>query len=249
MIESLFRIRRLIPAAILYAAGGVLGLGAVILLLLPGGFSGLIYEMYDSGITETSAVFTWAVIHAGLIIVTFGSACAMAVGLLVEVRSKSDGFDILYRVSQVQIWISRITGAVALVVMIVRAVRYLVLCPWMDTGIYDAYVMIIPEGVMVAQAVGLYCLLQRFLNGLCDAFASMAYVRLSKKLDDRPISGFCGTGLLVLAGVCAYLLLSRGGLLTAGMYGCVALGNLLLGLYLLRYKKEMSDLAFQSVKG
>lgn len=260
MNESLFRIHRLAPAAVVYTLGGVLGLGAVILLFFPGGFTKLAYDMYASGIMETSAIYTWVVIHTVLTIVTVLSGCSMAMGLFWELHSKGDGFDILYHAARVQLWITRVTGATTLVYLIFRVVRYLLACPWMETGIYDAYVMLISESVMVAQAVGLYCLLQRFLNALCDALASMAYVRLSGKLDDQPIAGLCGTGFLVLAAVCLYLAIFRTlaclqayvidlvALLSAGMYGCVAVGNVLLGLYLLRYKKVTSELRFQMTR-
>ena len=259
-MKDLFCIRRLIPAAIFYGIGGVLGLCTVVMLLFANGFPQLVSDVCAGGVVETSAVITWVVIQAGLMIVTCMSACAMAVGLFWEQRSKGDGFDILYYTANVQIWFSRITGGMTLIYLIVRVIRYLLVCDWMETGVYEAYVMIIPEAAMVVQAVGLYCLLHRFLNALCDSFASMAYIRLSGKLDDQPTSGLCGGGFWLLAFVCLLLMLSRGNtflqsqalnpmaILSAGMYGCVAVANALMGMYLLRYRKIASQMRFQMAR-
>jgi hypothetical protein len=99
----------------------------------------------------------------------------------------------------------------------------------------------------------------------------MAYTRLSGKVDECTIPGFCGTGFLLAAVINGYLALERlttvtivedyAGdyyslllaehpvlLLTAGMFACGAVANLLTGLYLKRYKRETERLVFRSMK-
>lgn len=268
---ELFRSPLLAPAAGLYVLGALFGLSAVAALFLPGALSVLTEDLVRGGITERSSLQTWTVIHVGVMLAGFVCAACMAAGLIFERRRKGLGLDVLHRCAQGLLWAVYGSGACVLAVMIWRMVRYLWACLWADAGIYLAYIMVVPEGVMIAQAVGMFILVRRFLNSACDVSASMAYARLSGKLDSFTIPGFCSTGFILTAVLNAFLALERlttvtiiedyAGdyyslllaehpvlMFTAVMFACGAIANLLMGLYLKRYKRNTERLVFRSMK-
>ena len=268
---SLFRWPMLWPMGILYALGALLGLGAVVALFLPGAVATLETEMLQGGITDDSSIRTWTVIHISLMLV--GTICAWGIflGVLREWRRMGTGIDQLYIMTRVLLWASRGSGVFTLALCFWRVVRYLANCNWAEDGIYSAYVMLLPEALMVAQAVGLYVLVQRFLEDLSGATLSMGYTRVCQKLDDRTIPAFCGTGFYILAALNAYLAMDRmltltavqtpeGGyyafllanhpmnLSAAGMFACCAAANLLMGVYLHRYKRLAGRAMYRTMR-
>lgn len=268
---GLFQSRLLAPAAVLYVLGAALGLGAVATLFLPDSLTVLTADLVRGGITDRSSILTWTVIHAGVILSGFVCAACMAVGLILEHRKTGRGLDALHGCAKCLLWAVYGSGVCVLAVMVWRMARYLFACLFADAGIYLAYIMVVPESLMIAQAVGMFILVRRFLNCACDTAANMAYTRLSGKVDECTIPGFCGTGFLLAAVINGYLALERlttvtivedyAGdyyslllaehpvlLLTAGMFACGAVANLLTGLYLKRYKRETERLVFRSMK-
>lgn len=268
---ELLRSPLLAPAACLYVVGSLFGLGAVAALFLPNSLPALTADLVRGGITEQSSIQTWTVIHVGVILVGFVCAVCMAVGLILEHRQKGLGLDALQSCSKGLLRCVYVGGACALAVIVFRMGTYLFACLFADAGIYLAYIMVVPESLMIAQAVGMFMLIRRFLNSACDSAANMAYTRLSGKVDEYTIPGFCSTGFLLAAVINGYLALERlttvtivedyAGdyyslllaehpvlLLTAGMFACGAVANLLIGLYLKRYKRETERLVFRSMK-
>lgn len=256
----------LYPAAVLYSLGAMLGLAALIILCLPGSVSVLMVDLVDGGVVDASAIATWTVINIGLLIVGTVCAACMAVCMLMERRGKGDGLDLMHNACRVLLVLVKAGGVIALIVMVWRLGRYLLNCEWADTGIYDAYGLLLAEGIMIAQAVGMFCLLLRFLNRACDTAASMAYTRASGKLDDRSIPGFCANGVLLLTAVNGYLawdwlaslrvedqlrivMATHPMMVLAGcMFACAAVANLLIGIFLKQYKRTTEYLLFCPVR-
>ena len=268
---ELFRSPLPLCAAGLYALGALFGLVAVGALFLPGSVSFLTEDLGRGGITDPSSLRTWTVIHVGVIGVGFVCAVCMAVGLIAEYRKKGQGLDLLHECARWLLWAVYGSGACVLALMIWKLVRYLWACLWVDDGIYLAYVMLVPEAVMIAQAVGMFFLVRRFLDSACGCTISMAYTRVCGKLDSYTIPGFCSTGFLLAGAVNGYLALERmttvtiiedyGGdyysillaahpvlVFTAGMFACGAVANVLMGLYLKRYKRDAERLVFRSMR-
>lgn len=261
--QKLFRSALLYPVTALYVLGALLGLAAVATLFLPGSVNALISDLISRGIADRSAIRTWTVINIGLMLV--GAACTtmMAVGILLDLRRKGDGLELMYHSSEVLLVLAKVGGVAALVVIVWRLVRYLLNCDRAYSGIYQAYSLLLSEGIMIAQAVGMFALLLRFLDNACDAAASMAYSRACEKLDDRPIPDFCATGFFLLAVINTHLawdwlatLYMDGGfrvelathpmqLLAGGMFACAAVSNLLVFLYLKRYKRITEQMVYQ----
>lgn len=259
------------PAAVLYCFAALLGLGATGALLLPDSLKVLTEDLVSSGITDRSGIQTWTVIHVVLILSGWVCAMCMAAGLILEGRQKGKGLAFLHNAAQ---WLLRAVntgGIVVLCIMIWRMAAYLWSCIWVDAGIYLAYVMLIPEGVMISLSVGVFVLIRRFLNSCCDGAASMSYARLCGNLDSYTIPGFCSTGFLLISAVDVYFALERlltvtiiedfdGDyywvliaehpvlLLTSGMFVCGASANFLIGLYLKKYKREAEWLVFRSMR-
>lgn len=257
--------------AVFYTIAGAAGLGAVGSLFLPGGLSALTEDLFRGGVTDFSSIVTWTVIHVGLILSGFLCALGMAAGLILEGRKQGRGLNLLHDLAGILLRAVTGTGWCALAIGIFRMVRYLWLCLGRDDGIYRAYVMLIPEGLMIAQAVGLYTLLRRFLDSVCDGAASMAYTRLTGKLDHCTIPGLCATGYFVIGAVNGYLALERLTTMvivpsfpydyysilfashpvlicTAVMFGCGGIANVLTGLYLKRFKRDAERLVFRSMR-
>lgn len=268
---ELFRSPLPVIGAVFYALAALAGVGAVGGLFLPGGLSALTEDLFRGGVTDFSSICTWTVIHAGLIVFGFLCALGMAVGLMLEGRKAGRGLDLLHNLAQSLLRVVTLSGWCALVIGVVRMAAYLWMCLGRDDGIYRAYVMLIPEGLMIVQAVGLYTLLRRFLDSLCDGAASMAYTRLTGKLDHCTIPELCATGYFAIAVVNGYLALERLTTMvivpsypydyysilfaahpvlicTAVMFGCGAVANVLTGLYLKRYKRDAERLVFRSMR-
>lgn len=263
---KLFRSYLLYPAVVLFSLGAILGLAAVVFLFVPGSVSALISDLLDRGIMDMSAIGTWTVLNIAMMII--GAACAvvMAVAIWLERWRKGDGLDLLYNFLGVMTAIVKVSGGIALAVLILRLSIYLVSCDWANAGIYEAYGLLLAEGIMIAQAVGLFFLLLRFLDRAWDSAASMAYTRTCDKLDDRPIPSFCATGMFLLALISGYLAWDwlatmRMGkeltialaahpmqLLAGGMFACLALGNILIWRYLKRYMRISEQHMFRSLQ-
>lgn len=268
---ELFRSRLIRPAALFYSLAALVGLGAVGALFLPGGTEALTADLLRGGITDRSSIQTWTVIYTVLIFGGFACALGMALSLWLELARKGRGLDLIHNGSVWLLRLMKLGGWAVLAVMIWRMARYLWACLWVDTGIYLAFVMLVPEGVMIALSVGVYTFACRFVDGVSDGAAGMAYTRLCGKLDSLTIPGICSTGFLVTGLVNLYLALERlttvtivedydGDyyslllaehpvlVLTAVMFACGALANLMLGRYLKRYKREAERTVFRSMR-
>ena len=258
-------------AAVFYTIGALCGIGAAAALFLPDSLTVLTEDLIRGGVTDASSIRTWTVIHIILILSGLLCSLGMAIGLILELRQKGRGLDLLHTLSQVLMWALKIGGWAVLGVMIYRAARYLWACLWVDEGIYLAYIMLVPEGVMVALSVGAYTLFRRFVDGVVDGTASMAYTRVCGKLDSFTIPGICSTGFVVTALTNVYFALERLTTVTiiedydgdyyslliaqhpvlvytAVMFACGIIANLLIGLYLKRYKRDAERLVFRSMR-
>ena len=268
---ELFRSSLPVQAAVAYVMAALAGIFATAYLFQPGSLTVLTEDLIRGGVTDASSIRTWTVIHIVLILGGMLCSLAMAVSLILELRQKGRGLDLLHTLSGAMMWVLKIGGIAVLGVMIFRAARYLWACLWVDEGIYLAYIMLVPEGVMVTLAVGVYVLFRRFVDGISDGSASMAYTRVCGKLDSFTIPGICSTGFLVMMLTNLFFALERLTTLTiiedydgdyyslliaqhpvlvftALMFAFGSAANLDLSVYLKRYKRDAERLVFQSMR-
>lgn len=266
--DTLFRSPLLVLGATLLTGAAVFGLGAVGSLFLPDAIPALTRDLVRSGITDGSSILTWTVIHGGMIVAGFLWSLILSLGLWLEAGKPGRGLNLLH---DGFLWLHRGLKALGIAVAayaLCRLVLYLAGCFGRDDGIYRAYVMLIPEGLMLTLSVGVYTLARRFADGLCDCAASMAYTRLSGTLDRVTIPWICGTGFGVMGLLWAYVGLER--LVTVIIVpgprysiqfadhpvllltGCMALlcavANLGLGIWLKGYKRNTERLLYRAMR-
>lgn len=266
--DTLFRSPLPVLVAILLTGAALLGLGAVGSLFLPDAIPALTRDLVRSGVTDLSSIRTWTVIHMGTICLGCLWSLMLSLGLWLETGKPGRGLNLLH---DVFLWLHRglkALGIAAAAIAAFRLVRYLAGCFGRDDGLYLAYVMLIPEGLMLTLTAGAYTLARRFVDGLCDCAASMAYTRLSGTLDRVTIPGICGTGFRVMGLLWAYVSLER--LVTVIIVpgprysiqfadhpvllltGCMALlgsaANLGLGIWLKGYKRNTERLLYRAMR-
>lgn len=270
--EKLFRSPRIPICAALYTGAASVGFAGVLQLLDPGARKAMLEDLLRGDVTSVSALQTWQFINMGILLAGFLCAAVMAVCLWLEVLSRAGrGLNLLYTAAHWGLYAVNGSGIVALVILIWRALRYILNCLSVNEGAYYLYSMLVSETMMVAQAVFLFVLIRRFLNSLCDSAASMAYMRASGKMDSVAIPGLAPTGFLILglANVCLgverlfTLIVVRDYLnphyailvaehpvlhLSAGMCLLCAGANLLFSFWLRKYKRSIEYQLFLSRK-
>lgn len=267
---QLYRSPLLPVSAVLYSGAAVLGFCSLLQLLNPDAMAALAEDLFHSGIMSASAMRTWQVIHVGVILAGFLCAAAMSGCLLLEFWSAAGkGLRCLYTLTHWGVYMLNALGAVVLGILICKAGRYVLECLTINEGLYYLYSMLVSEALMVALAVFLFVLTRRFLNSICDAAVSMAYSRTCGWLDTVSIPGLAPVGFLVCAVVNGFIAAERlftvtivkeylndhyGVLvaqhpilrLTAAACFLAAGANLLMGLYLRKYKSNTEWLLYQS---
>lgn len=271
--KDIFRSARIPAAAILYILTSLLGIASVVLFLTPDGLSALREDLILGGITDPSALKTWSVIYfAGAAGVLVG-AVVMSVSLVIALVGRPiKGMLVLSTAAEWAVRGLNVLGIGIAALLAFKVLRYTVLCFTVDGGIYYLYTMLLSEALMAVVAGFLFMNFRRYINSVCDASASMANTRASGELSGRSIPGFAGTGFLlvavfqVLVGVDRlftltivdsfpqdyYKILVTGepALLLYGLTFAVgACANILMWLYLRRYKRATERLLYQARKG
>ena len=161
-------------------------------------------------------------------------------------------------------------AAVLGMLFVYRFVRFLWINLPHDTGLYAVYPMVISEGLMVSLAYGVFLLLKRFLDACVRSAASISYTRYSGLLDNVSIPGFAATGFLILGilgVICAFerastltivwalqpyyklILADHPVLILASvLYILGAAGNILISIFLRRYKRTTERLLFRPLR-
>lgn len=198
LAPDLFR-SRLIPfAAVFYTLAALCGIPGL-LLLFNSSYTQLWYqEMLLSGIT--SGLAAWRLIDIAVTFFSFVCPAVMSIGLWLTIRKNTlPGMNLLTAMARCLFHGTTVTGAMALIYLIYRSVRYIAYCTTKNEGIYLLYTALIPEALMVLQAWFLWKKLREFLDAFGDTAISITYTLTSGKLDPYPAPNFAITGLVILA--------------------------------------------------
>lgn len=249
-------------ATVFFALAVVSGLSGVVLLFNSEYQNFLIQDLYLGGVVEASAAKTWHFLGNAVTVIHFLWCAALAAGLLLAwKRAFYKGFKVLMTTLHWLLYGLYGAGILALGLLVFKLIRYIVFAVQINGGSYLLYSMLISEGLMVALAWLIYTLLRRFLNTALDVTASIGYAVSSGKLDSHSISSFPSAGLIVLAVVCMMLSVNHVYTLTiidsfpqdyykiliaerpaqylaAASSLLCATGNILIALYLRRYKRK-----------
>lgn len=266
---ELFRSPLLPAAAVCYIAALVPGVLCALSLLLPGTIDFLIADLFRGGTGSGEALITWCVFHISLILLGLAGCGAMALGLVTDLWVRPGrGMGLLRKTAQGLYYALHGFGAVLGVVFVYRFVRFLVINLPDASGLYASYAMVISEGLTGSLAVGAFLLLRNFLDCACRSAASMCYTRYSGLLDSVSIPGFTATGFLILGILGLILALERVSTLTIAwalqpyykliladhpvlilasvLYILGAAGNILISIFLRRYKRTTERLLFRN---
>lgn len=257
----------LIPAAtILYSLAALCGLASVICMLLPGEIGTMVEDLIAGGITESSAIRTWKMIHIIITVLAFACPALMSVGYGMTLRGKpGTGLILLCDVFEWLLKIIKWIVKILIAVLIFRLIRYAVLVLPKNEGMYLLYAMLVSEALMLIVSGTLYVMLCRFLDSLCDSAAGIADTLENSRLSGRSIPKFAATGFLVFGLLALFfgldrmftmvivqeyrsshyafltaqqpLLILSGGALILG-----ALGNMLSAFYLYGFKRKSEKL-------
>ncbi len=247
----------------------VLAIPGVYRLFDPAYRAYLLQDLAAGGIGSGSALQTYLLVEQVLLVaapvLTGGMAVSLAVTLFAH---PADGLGALSAVCQ---WLARglnLAGILLVGWFAFRFLRYMLSCLMMEDGVYPLCAMIMSEALMGALAAFLFFATRRFLNGLCDSAASMAYTLTAGEVGAGGISGFIATGFFMLGGFCLAVAADQMFTLTiiydlrpyykllvsphwaqwatAASFGCAAVADVLLGCYLRRYQSISEKLLFQA---
>lgn len=263
----------LIPASVaLCLLAALLGMPGVVLLFSPDYAAYIVQDMVAGGISSAQVLRTWQVIHSGITVIGFLCPAVVAVGLLIALRGNTArGMGVLSKAAQWLVHGVNGTGVIVLCIFAFSFIRYIVQCLGSNEGLYLIYAMVISEGLMLVLACFLFRCLRRFLDCACDSLASIAYTLVTGKLDNVSIPGFTATGFLILSVFCVGYALNQIFTVTiienyiqsyykllvathpaqyaaAASSICSAAGNVLLSVWLRRYKRNCERTLFQSRK-
>lgn len=255
-----FRSKWMIVAAVLLALAVVLSLPGMVMLFNPAYAAKLTADLVDSGIESGSPVVTWRVMQTLMTVLTFLCPAVFAVGLVITLRGNpGKGMGFLYTVSQGTVYVLNGTGILLAAIVAFRVLRYSFSVITQDTGVYLIYGMLVTEGIILVLLWFLFITLRRFVNGICDSAASMAFTLSCGKVDTVPIPAVVAAGFWILGLACILMGLDHMLTLTAvieydgGYYVllpvtdpvevlagasllCSGLADILLGFYMRRYK-------------
>lgn len=197
-------------AAVFTVLAAILGLPGVILLFSPEYAAYQAEELLNSGIASADARMTWQVINTATTVLGLVCPSILAVAVVLSLRGRVDqGMSFLCVSAQGMVYVLNGAGVVLLAILIFRALRYIVSCLAVDTGIYLIYSMLVSEGILVAAVWFLFVRLRRFVSCVGDSAANMAVTLSSGKVDTVPISALTTTGFLVLGIVCLLIGVDR----------------------------------------
>ena len=195
---AVFRSWHIPVAAVFFGLAALCGFFSVLIMLLPGSISALTNDLIAGGVTDESAVRTWRMIHIILTVATFIFPAILALGYILSIcKQPGKGFILLCDVFEWLLKIIKIVVKVLIAILVFRLIRYAVLVLPMNEGMYYLYAMLVSEALMLLVSGGLYVMLCRFLNCLCDSAASIADTLENRRLGEKAIPGFAATGFLI----------------------------------------------------
>lgn len=232
----------------------------------------LMEDMIAGGITSGQVLQNYTLIHGVMLSIAVICSAALFVCLVMVMTGKAAAsLSALSTGAQWLLWGVNGAGILAAALYVYRFVRYVIMCLSIRDGLYPLYAMVISEALMGALAAFAFIRLRDFLNCICDSGASMAYTLSTGKLDAYSIPGFTATGFLILGLLCltlaadqlvtvtaAYdyirgyykLLVSRNPvqLCTVACFFCCAVADILLFVYLKRYKRICERALYEARK-
>ena len=200
---SVFRTPLLNAVLVCCVLAAVCGIGPAVMLFDPEYRQFLAQKLLNGGVSSGSAVHTWSLINGGISVLCVVCPGLLAGGLAVSLRGKpAQGFGFLASAAAWGLRIVNAAGVVLAAVFGVRAVWYIFSSLESPQGMMLIYSMVLMEGLMGVLAWFLFRCLRWFLEGMGDAFASMAYTLSSGRIDNLSIPGAAERGFLVLGILC-----------------------------------------------
>lgn len=201
--EGLCRPRLLSAVLICCALAAVSGVLPVLALADPEYRQFLVQKLITSGIASGSALITWSVINGVISLLCVICPGLLAWGLAAVLGGNpAKGFGFLSTAAAWGLRAVNGTGILLAGTYLFRAARYVIVNLDSPQGMMNIYSMILMEGMMGVLAWFLFRCLRRFVEGVSDACASMAYTLSSGRIDNLSIPASAERGFLALGIVC-----------------------------------------------
>ena len=210
---------------------------------------------------DSSGYTTWMIFHTAFKVFSLGCALLAGIGLItVSCGNVGKGTGIIDRGMHIVQIVLTVTTVIAALYFLFRAAAVSLLYLSVEGGILLLFPVLLAELVLAAQAAGIYILLRRFIDSLSLTAAMAGYISLSGVIKGSSIPMLSSVGLLILGGVNAGLgvyeiivfakWLSSGflaftSLLPVAMYFASAMGCILMGLYLRKYKSTSEYILYK----
>lgn len=263
---SVFRHFSAPAAAVCSILAAVLALLPLILRLSPSFMRLLFNDQMAGGVLDPRVVETWLGVNTGITAILVLYPAIMGIAIIIALRGRPDrGTHLLTLVAEATAWLLNVFGVILAVLFVYQVGRYSIENFRGGAGLQIVYAMLFSEAVMMVLACVLFFSLRKFLGCVSRSAASIGYTLSCEVLDDKTIPSFTATGFLLLGIGCfllatdryftltivynAYVLLTAehpGQLLeTAALVVC-GIGNILLYIYLRRYKRICERALFET---
>lgn len=244
-----------ISAIIFFVAAGFAAL-----TLVSGSF---LLQIAPDTTLDASGYTTWMIFHTAFKVFSLACALISGIGLItVSCGNVGKGTGMIDRGLHILQIVLTVTTVIAAGYFLFRAVAVSLLYLRVEGGIIPLFSILLAEVVLAVQAAGIYILLRRFIDALSLTAATAGYISLSGVIKGSSIPALSSVGLLILGGVNAGLgvyeiivftkWLSYGlpvftSLLPVAMYFASAVGCILMGLYLRKYKSTSEYILYKGV--
>lgn len=263
---TLFRHFSAPGAAVFCILAAVLALPALVLRLSPSFMRILYNDQMAGGVLDPRVVETWLGVNTGITAVLVLYPAIMGIAIIIALRGRPDrGTHLLTLVAEATVWLLNVFGVMLVLLFVYQVVRYSIVNFRGGVGLQMVYAMLVSEAVMMVLACVLFFNLRKFLGCVSRSAASIGYTLACETLDDKTIPAFTATGFLLLGIGCfllatdryftltiiynAYVLMIAehpGQLLETGALLACGIGNILLYIYLRRYKRICERLLFEA---
>lgn len=243
--------RRLLLAAAFFAAGAVSSLYSVIANTVH--MDILMTRIADTGISEPSALRTWAAVCLiiMLLLAVYCTSFAVSLGVLsvsaLRGKRRSRALSVITRVTSAVKYASYVLYACTAIIFAVKTVIYTVSCFNVNDGIMVMLAVIFSEPLCFAFYSLVYFFVLKLWTETADAFGAVEYISATKRLTD--ISHLASPLLLATAIVlaaAAAMLWSNIGICISCFAAALASGSL--SFWLRGFKADLEWIAYKNSK-
>lgn len=245
----------LVLAAVCFTAAAVFALPAVMDLFDAEAMGALLYRIARSGVVDRGAQRFWLIVYCCLDILSLICAGAMALSLWLtcipnrDGEASSAGLTLLIYAAKVMLYAVIALALLLIVLYVYNVLRYIIRVKDLRDNVLLIAGMVASEGLLGTVAVIALSFVMAFLRKADTTLVSVQYTVITGKPDPRNISVFVPVMLVVFSAVAVKLAVDNmGDTCSVLKYLLAAVGNVLTGAFLYRYKIHMERVLFEETR-